>query len=194
MRNTILLCIGMCLLARLPVHCQKLFDLGVKGGVNMDDLHSSYAHTSLMGGNAGVFARVKPLILPGVQGEILVSSMGSSVTVEGQRVEVRTATLQLPLFVVFSLGPVELHAGGYYDRQLAKDWNISSTLTVDGNEVSVDDLSDGTFGLLGGVGLRLGHFYLGARYNYGMQDLSSAPYLNDIRNRQTQFYLGWGFF
>jgi hypothetical protein len=39
----------------------------------------------------------------------------------------------------------------------------------------------------------LGHLYLGARYNYGMQDLATGPYLSDIRERQTQFYLGWGF-
>jgi hypothetical protein len=194
MRNAILLCIGLGALAQQPVSGQKLFDLGVKAGISMDDLSTGYAHHALAGGNVGLFARVKPPVLPGVQGEVLLSSMGSTVTVEDQTSNIRTMTLQLPLFVVFSLGPVELHAGGYYDRQLARSWNISGMLTVGDDEVSLDDLREGSFGALVGAGLRFSHFYLGARYNYGLQDLASGPYLNDIRNRQGQFYLGWGFF
>jgi hypothetical protein len=43
---------------------QHLFDMGLKGGIGQDDLSTSYAHSPLFGGHAGVFARVPPRCCP----------------------------------------------------------------------------------------------------------------------------------
>jgi hypothetical protein len=193
MRNALLLCFACAACMQLSAYGQKLFDIGIKGGVNLDDLSTDHAHTGVLGGEAGVFARVKPPLLPGAQAEALLSSSGASVTVDGQRAEVRALSLMLPVFILFSIGPLDLQAGAYYDVPLSRTWNISGTLTEEGNAVALDRSRPGTYGLLAGAAVHLGHLYLGARYNYGMQDLATGPYLSDIRERQTQFYLGWGF-
>lgn len=160
----------------------------------MDDLSSGYPHRAILGGNVGLFARVKPPILPGVQGEALISTLGTEVSVEGQDVRLRTVSLQLPLFAIFSLGPVEVHAGGYYDRNLARTLTGEAHVDIDGTTVSTNDLSDGGWGLLGGAGVHLGSFYAAARYNWGMAPIGNGPYLGDVKSRQIQLYLAWGFF
>src|SRR6187402_1809275 len=106
MRYPTLLCACAVLLCTAPaLNAQRLFDLGLKGGVNMDDLSTSFSHSAILGGHFGLFARVKPPLLPGLQGEVLVSSLGSSVTFEGYQADVRSVDLQLPLFIVMPFGP-----------------------------------------------------------------------------------------
>lgn len=172
---------------------QNLFDVGLKGGVNLDDLTTRYSHEAVLGGNFGLFARVKPPILPGLQGEVLLTSLGTHARVEGYESDVRTAAVQLPLFVVVAIGPVELHGGGYYERYLTKTFINDLDLEIEGQELEIADLADDGFGLLLGAGVRFGHFYAGARYNMGLDALGSPPFLDDVRNRQLQFYVGVGF-
>jgi hypothetical protein len=183
-----------CALVLPGLLCAQLFDLGVKGGLSQDDLRTSYAHEALIGGHAGLFMRVKPPILPGGQAELLLNSFGSRVTVNGVEGDLRSLALQLPVFVVFALGPVELHGGGYYERYLTQE--LANEFNVDLNDLPVEagQLYDEGYGLLVGGGLRLGHFYAGVRYNMGMQDLGTGPFLSDVRTRQLQAYLGIGFF
>ncbi len=187
--------LALCASFLLAQQCSaQLFDLGIKGGVNQDDLRTSFNHTPLLGGNVGIFARVKPPILPGVQGELLVSTWGSRVSSLGYSADLRSATLQVPVFLVFSLGPVELHAGAYYDRYLTKEFKVDIDEVVDGQTITLDDLADNGYGLLGGAGVRFAHFYAGARYNFGLKDVGTGPILSDIQTRQIQAYIGIGLF
>ena len=183
----------LALLFFIPAQAQ-LFDIGLKGGVNQDDLRTDFSHDPLLGGHAGVFARVKPPILPGVQGEVLLTTLGSRVSADGYRADLRTAAIQVPIFLVLSLGPVELHAGGYYDRYLTKDFRIDQQVDFGDASLSVNDLADDGYGLLGGAGLRLGHFYAGGRYLYGLQDLGNGPVFQGVRSQQVQVYIGFGLF
>lgn len=191
MRSSIII---LSLLLATSAGAQGLFDLGLKGGVNQDDLRTGLAHTPLIGGHGGAFVRVKPPILPGGQAEVLVSTLGTTVRVGEDQLDLRTASLQVPLFLVLALGPVELHAGGYYDRYLTKQIAAGTEYSFDGGTLQAGDLADDGAGLLGGLGLRLGHFYAGARYLHGMQDLGSGPVLQGVRNRQVQAYIGFGLF
>ena len=181
------------ILFSFPAIGQNLFDIGLKGGLNRDDLTTTYAHDPLLGGNLGVFARVKPPIFPGVQGEVLVSSLGSHVTVEGYDADLRTVSVQLPLFMVLALGPVELYGGGYYERYLTKGFVSDLNVEIEGQTVELADLADDGYGALVGAGVRFGHFYAGARYNMGMKALGSPPFLDDVYSRQIQAYIGVGF-
>lgn len=172
----------------------QLFDLGIKGGINQDDLRTNDAHQPLWGGHAGLFARVKPPILPGVQGEVLLTSLGSRVTAEGYTADLRTAAVQVPLFAVMAFGPAELHLGGYYDRYLTKSFDVDLDVDFGDATVSENDLADEGYGLLAGAGLRLGHFYGGARYLFGLHDLGNAEVLRGVRSQQLQIYIGLGLF
>jgi hypothetical protein len=157
MRSTTILLILVCALSHvsLTLHAQRILDLGIKGGVNLDDLVSSYTHSPIIGGNFGLFDRVKPALLPGVQGAILLSSMGISTQVLGVNAELRSMDLQLPLFAVFALGPFELHRGGYYSHHFARRLINDLEMDIDLNEAGIEDIHDDTFGLLVGAGLRL---------------------------------------
>lgn len=175
---------------------QQLFDLGPKLGINRDDLMTSYRHEPLIGGNAGLFARVKPPIFPGLQGELLLTSIGSHVTGEGYEADLRGLSLQAPLFIIFGFGPFELHAGGYYQRQLTESFasNLGIDIPIEGDDLDPADLADDGYGLLLGAGVHFGHLYAGARYNMDMSPLGGAPFLDDVYGRQVQVYVAFGLF
>lgn len=171
---------------------QRPFDLGFKAGVSSNDLSfgSGISTTNIVGWHAGLFVRVKAPLAPGVQGEALFSTVGSDANASPDgTLNVRLDYVQLPVFLILSMGPLELHAGGYYGHPL------SSSLhgTIEGfDNASLDD-PDADYGLVGGLGLRLGRFYAGARYNYGLKDLDTADG-TQVRNRQAQLYAGIGLF
>ena len=186
--------LATCLLlqAGVPASGQSLFDFGPKAGLNRDDLTTSYSHQPLLGGNIGLFARVKPPILPGVQGELLLSSVGSHVVVEDYETDVRMLAMQMPLFLVLSIGPVELHGGGYYERYLSKGVLDDASVEIEGETFDLTDVSDDGFGVLLGAGIHLSRLYAWARYNMGMTALGPAPYLDDVFSRQWQAYIALG--
>lgn len=189
--RTLLLSAQLGLAACLPIHlaAQKLFDIGLKAGVSSDDLDLSGPSTDqVLGYHGGLFVRVKPPLFPGIQGEALFTTVGTSVPAADLPEDVRFkfSYVQFPLFMVFTLGPAELHAGGYYGHPLSADVDGLADVVA-----PVDAQED--YGLLGGAGLHLGRFYAGARYNLGLKDLGSdGPIADKIHNRQAQLYIGFG--
>jgi hypothetical protein len=170
---------------------QSLFDVGPKAGISSDDLDLEMAHNTVLGWHAGVFARVKAPLLPGLQGEVLLSSVGTNALFEGDEARVRATALRVPLFLFFSLGPAEIHLGGYMDRTLSS--TTENGIDSEGNTTPSGGFNDGGYGLLGGAGLHFGRLYLGARYNYGLESLGDGPgFLSNASNRQFQFYAGFG--
>ncbi len=195
MNNTIRSLLACTMLqAWVPAFTQNLFDLGFKGGLNRDDLATDYHHEGLLGGNIGLFARVKAPVFPGIQGEVLLSSLGAHARVEGYEADVRTVSLQVPLFAVLAFGPVELHGGGYYEHYLTKSFITDLDVQIEGQEIELADLADDGFGVLVGAGVRFRHFYAGLRYNMGMTPMGSAPFLDNVYSRQLQAYIGLGLF
>jgi hypothetical protein len=186
------LCLAM--FAMQTASAQRLFDLGPKAGISYDDLSLSRSHIAVLGWHAGVFARLKPPLFPGVQGELLVTSMGSDIKPsDGGGTQVRSVALQVPVFAVFSIGPAEIHLGGYADKLLTTTAN--SYADADGTVHERGDLSNGGYGLLLGGGLHLGSFYAGVRYNYGLNDISTGEgFLASAQNRQAQLYVAIGLF
>jgi hypothetical protein len=191
--RTILLCaqLGIAGCVPLQLAAQKVFDLGPMAGVSSDDLALGGASTEqVFGYHAGLFARVKPPLFPGIQGEALFTTVGTSATSDDPTEDLRFRFnyVQFPVFLVFSLGPAELHAGGYYGHPLSSD--------VEGlSDVVTPPEAQADYGLMGGVGLHLGRIYAGARYNLGLNDLgSNTPISDEVHNRQAQLYLGFGLF
>lgn len=191
--SSTLMTLSLTVLFPLCTAAQKLFDIGLKAGVNLDDLRSGYTHQAIVGAHAGVFARVKPPLLPGVQGELLLTSLGSDVRVEGYKAELRSMAVRVPLMLVWGVGPAEIHAGAYFDKYLTEDIVRDFEVPVEEVPVELADLEEDGYGLLFGGGLHLGQFYGGVRYNLGLTSIGSGPYLDDVKNRQWQVYIGLGF-
>lgn len=182
------------------VEAQKLFDIGIKGGVSKDNIRMDNVAglEGIIGWHGGMFFRLKPPVAPGVQLEALYNSMGTNVVLNDSLMgdsEVRLQYLQAPLFLVFSIGPAELHIGGYASHLL--NASIRHPLQVQEEVVALreNQFMDTDYGLLGGFGVRLGQVYLGARYTIGLGTIGAADndILRNARNAQAQFYLGIGF-
>ncbi len=173
---------------------QKLFDLGPKAGISSNDLSLGSSHTAVVGWQGGLFARIKPPLFPGLQGEVLLSSIGSDIQFNGAAdAHIRSFAVQVPVFIVFAVGPVELHCGGYYDRFLST--SAEGGVNTEGSANSSGTFSEGDYGLLLGAGLHLDRFYAGARYNYGLKAIGSGDgFLGDASNRQAQAYVAYGLF
>lgn len=189
-----LVCAGALVACATPVHAQRVFDLGFKAGINNNDLSFGHGGSTqqVLGWHGGLFARVKPPLFPGVQGEVLFSTSGADADIDGGgSARLRSTYVQLPAFFIFSMGPLELHAGGYFGHPLSS--SISGVTSGDAPLLQADPDRD-DYGLLGGLGLHLGHFYAGARYLYGLNDIGGISDLGDVRNRQAQLYLGFGLF
>ncbi len=181
------------------LQAQKLFDLGIKGGVSRDNIRLDNVadNTAIMGWHFGGFMRVKPPVAPGIQVEALYNSMGTDVrALDAQREssELRLQYLQAPLFLVFSLGPAELHLGGYASHLMNASINQPAEVQQEIFELREDRIRDTDYGLLGGLGLKLGSFYMGARYTFGLGTVGEPEnvILHDARNMQAQFYIGIG--
>lgn len=179
---------------------QKLFDLGLKGGVSKDEIRMDNVASAegIVGWHFGAFFRVKPPLAPGVQLEALYNSMGTDVMLSDSLAddsEVRLQYLQAPLFLVFSLGPAELHVGGYASHLLNASIRHPQQVQSELVALRANQFLDTDYGLLGGVGFDLGQIYLGARYTIGLGTIGASDnaILRDARNSQFQFYLGIGF-
>lgn len=188
------LCCCLALAAQHSAFGQRLFDLGPKAGISSNDLSVPESHDAILGWQGGLFARVKPPLLPGVQGEVLLSSLGSNIHFDGTSdVQVRALALQTPIFLVFGLGPLELHAGGYYDFLL--DTSEEGGVDSEGEMQESGGFEEGEHGLLAGLGVHVGQLYAGVRYNYGLKSVGSGGgFLDDAGNRQAQAYIGIGLF
>ncbi len=186
-------------IASSQLRAQKLFDLGLKAGVSKDDIRMDNVADleGIVGWHAGMFFRLKPPVAPGVQLEALYNSMGTDVMLNDSLNDshVRLQYLQAPLFLVFSIGPAELHVGGYASHLLNASIRHPQQVQEELVQLREDQFMDTDYGLLGGAGVRLGQLYLGARYTIGLGTIGAADndILRNARNAQAQFYLGIGF-
>ncbi len=181
------------LLGRTEARSQRLCDFGLNAGASLDDLSTGYQHDPVIGAHAALFFRVKPALLPGAQGELMLTTLGSDVRVEGYEAELRSVAVRAPVFLLWGVGPAEIHAGAYYERYLTAEIVREFNVPLEEIPVEIADLSDEGYGLLFGAGLHFGHFYSSVRYNMGLSSLGTGPYLDDVKNRQWQAYLGFGF-
>jgi hypothetical protein len=188
------------LLCGMQANAQKLFDLGVKAGISRDNMQLDNVadYRAVMGWHAGIFARLKPPLMPGGQMELLFNTMGTDLriadTIAGDA-RIRLNYLQMPLFLVFSLGPAELHLGGYASYLMNASITKPASVVGEVQQLRENQYQDMDYGLLGGAGLRLGSFYAGARYTFGLGavGVSGNSILSNARNMQAQFYIGFGF-
>ena len=93
-----------------------------------------------------------------------------------------------------------LHVGGYAAylaganiKQLKSNGDLNTIA-----DLKADDFNRFDFGLLGGLGVDVQNFTIGARYNYGLRDVGksgniTSDALRNSKNSAVSVYVGLGF-
>lgn len=184
------------LVALASAQSLPLVRFGVKGGIQQRELDFSNAFsTQPIGIHGGLYLRIAPPVAMGGQLEVLYTQKNTLVQNGDEVANVKLSYLEVPLFVVFPLGPLDLQFGGYGSKLLSTDLGgLAQQVTDEGVQLSADDLRDSDYGLLGGVALNLGRWQGGVRYTYGLcavDESGDFDMVNGENNRAAQFYLGY---
>ena len=181
--------------------------LGVKGGLNLSNLYVNDVQDEKMktGFNLGLFAKIPVTHGFSVQPELLYSSKGSRITYDNLigsgEYRFNLNYVEVPLLGVINLARnFNLHAGGYVSYLTSanvKRINNNGT----NNEVASfneDNFNRVDYGLIGGLGVDVENFTIGARYNYGLREVGKSgnvatQALSDSKNSVISLYVGFGF-
>ncbi|HUR11908.1 MAG TPA: porin family protein [Flavitalea sp.] len=180
---------------------------GIKGGINLSNLYVDNVEDENMkiGLNLGFFAKVPIVRGFSIQPELLYSSKGSKLTYNnllGQgEYRFNLNYVELPVLGVINLARnFNLH-GGVYAGYLVSA-NIKE-MDENGNINEISDLNEESFnrfdyGLVGGLGVDVQNFTIGARYNYGLQKIGESgsvagTFVGNAKNSAITLYIGFGF-
>jgi len=191
------LVIGLLSLAVLSfAQSLPLVRFGIKGGIQQRELDFGSAFsTQPIGVHGGLYLRIAPPPGMGGQLEVLYTEKNTPVQNGDDVTNVKLNYLEVPLFVVFPLGPLDLQFGGYGSKLLSTDLGgLAQQVSDEGIQLSSDQLRESDYGLLGGAALNLGRWQAGVRYTYGIVSVDEGggfDMVNGENNRAAQFYLGY---
>lgn len=169
---------------------------GVKGGIQQRNLDLGSAfRTQPMGIHGGLYLRIAPPVGIGGQLEVLYTEKNTPVQNGNEVTNVHLNYVEVPLFAVFPLGPLDLQFGGYASKLLSTDLKgLAEQVGQEGVQLGAGDLNDTDYGLLAGAALNLGRWQAGVRYTYGLcsvDNSGSFDLVDGDNNRAAQFYLGY---
>jgi hypothetical protein len=181
---------------------------GIKGGINFTNLYVADVSRENMkiGFNAGLFAKLPITKGFSIQPELLYTVKGAKDTysnfIQGNgEYRYNLNYLELPVLAVVNLAKnFNLHAGGYAAYLVSatvKDVRSDGTI-VGAKELRADDFKRFDYGLVGGLGIDITNFTIGARYNYGLSSIGKAGSLSgsltkNSKNSAISVYLGFAF-
>ena len=173
---------------------------GIKGGLNLSNLITDEVNDkhSRVGFHAGVYGQLFASEAFAIQPELNYSTKGNEVTTNvgiiDQETKFNLSYLDVPILAVFKLGSVaEIHAGPYWAYMVGANIDTDGDLGDDFRQLDRDNFDNWDYGLAGGIGFNLGSVQLGARYNYGLNEIARSPgakrLLGDTKNSVGQIYL-----
>ena len=176
---------------------------GIKGGMNVSNFTSGENlndKNARFGFHAGVFGQLFVNEGFAIQPEINYSTKGNKVTYEYGIIDAETkfnlGYIDVPVLAVFKLGDaVEIHAGPYWSYLLSANIDTDGDLGDGFKELSRKNFDNWDYGLVGGIGFNLGNVQLGARYNYGLNDIANSDgakrILGNSKNSVGQIYVAF---
>lgn len=194
----------------VPVFSQdaNVTRFGVKGGVNfsnfrVDDIEDNNVKAGL---NLGLFLKLPISDAVAIQPELLYSSKGSKLRynniLQGEgEYRFNMNYLELPIMGVFHIGEIFNVQVGPYLAYLASAniKNMDEDLSIQGaTDLNEDNFNRFDYGLAAGIGLDFNGFIVGARYNYGLNEVGKSNNLsgqltNNSKNSVGTIYVGFGF-
>lgn len=172
--------------------------LGIKAGLNTSSLTVNNA-VNRTGFHGGLFFRTAPAESFGFQAELLYSTKGADWSVNipfiniGQEASITLNYVDLPVMAVYRPIPaLELHGGGYLGYLLSSQYETSGFLTDLSGDLGQGNFNSIDAGALLGLAVNIGPVQLGARYNFGLVNVSNSTaadfILGDAQNRYGQLF------
>ena len=181
MKKTILSAIAICVLS---FSAQAQIDFGLRAGVNFTDMKikdigNSQTYSDIANGgmdfgyHAGGYINFNLLLLK-IQPELLYTRVNGSLTgidASGKAFDevVGVNRIDIPLNILFGLGPIRFGAGPVYSYQFS----------AAGEFVTFQGFNNGVWNAQVLAGLELGKIQLDLRYQFGLTDALSALSLPD---------------
>lgn len=173
---------------------------GIKGGLNLSNLITDDVtdKNPRAGFHAGIYGQLFSSEAFAIQPEINFSTKGNKVETEfgviDQETKFNLSYIDVPILAVFKLGSVaEIQAGPYWAYLVGANIDTDGDLGDDFVKVDRDNFENWDYGLAGGVGFNLGNVQLGARYNYGLNEIAKSSgakaMLGGAKNSVGQIYL-----
>ena len=182
---------------------------GIKAGVNLANLYVDDIEDENMkvGLNAGFIAKIPLVKGLSIQPELLYSSKGAKLSYNNLllgRGEYRFNLnyVELPLLAVINVAQkLNIHAGGYASylagvnvKDMEDDGTVTGVTSLDAENFNRID-----YGLVGGLGIDVQNFSIGARYNYGLREVGKSDeggasrFLQNSKNSAISLYVALGF-
>lgn len=176
------------------LNAQSQVQFGIKGGVNASKVYGGNqpAWFGYQGGFSGLIPIRRNLA---IQPELLFSAKGIVFSpLPDQKSTYQLNYLDLPVLLAFKLAAeVEVHVGGYASYLLHTSPKYDDNTTLPLSILRKDDFHKMDFGLISGLGFRVGKIQLGVRYNFGLQKLArstfAAEQLHNSKLTNAQLFL-----
>jgi hypothetical protein len=175
---------------------------GIKGGLNVSNLITDEVNdrNARIGFHAGVYGQLFASEAFAIQPELNYSTKGNKVTttfgIIDQETKFNLSYLDVPILAVFKLGrAAEIQAGPYWAYLVGANIDTDGDLGDDFRQLDRYNFDNWDYGLTGGFGFNLGEIQLGARYNYGLNEIAHSPgakrLLGNTKNSVGQIYLAF---
>ena len=180
---------------------------GIKGGLNLANLYADEVKDENFkaGFNGGFYAKLPVSKGFSIQPELLYSNKGAKLSYdagifgEGEY-RFNLHYIELPVLAVVNVVKnFNIHAGPYVSylaganiTRLDDEDDVNSI-----TDLKADNFNRIDYGLAGGVALDFQNLTIGARYNYGLQNIGesgiSGELTKNAKNSVINFYLGFAF-
>jgi hypothetical protein len=180
---------------------------GIKGGINFSNLYVSDVSSENLkvGFNAGVYAKIPVVTGFSIEPEILYTVKGAQEnydnTAQGNgSYRFNLNYVEVPLLAVINITKnFNIHAGPYFAiltsanvQDVDNNGNITGATALDQN-----DFKNFDWGLAGGAAFDIEDVTLGARYNYGLEQIGKSGLAGDLtqnsKNSVIAVYVGFTF-
>lgn len=176
--------------------------VGIKGGLNASNLITDEVTDKhgRFGFHAGIYGQLFSTEAFAIQPEVNFSTKGNEVKsnfgVIDHETKFNLSYLDVPVLAVFKLGKAaEIHAGAYWAYLVGANIDTDGDLGDDFVQLDRKNFDNWDYGLVGGVGFNLGDVQIGARYNYGLNEIASSAgakrLLGNAKNSVGQIYLAF---
>lgn len=176
---------------------------GIKGGMNVSNFTSGDQisdKNARFGFHAGVYGQLFVNEGFAIQPEVNYSTKGNKVVtnydVIDQETKFNLSYIDVPVLAVFKLGnAAEIHVGPYWAYLVGASIDTDGDLGDDFINLDRKNFDNWDYGLAGGIGFNLGAVQLGARYNYGLNEIAKSEgakrILGGAKNSVGQVYLAF---